>query len=501
MSKPDSGTPPEEGDTGPIPAAAAGAWHREYPDGWEFLLPGGEILRVPYDATGDGPLHEELQRFADAIDLAPRDATLRRPANVIEALARCILEMPSIGKDKEMTEGAKYQYRSIEAVTSHASALFGRYVIVIKPHKIKRQVREITLGNKPWTEDLLKVKYRIYGPGGRKDFIDTAWLHALARDNSDKGTNKAMTQAFKQCLLQLLVVGDNKDDPDSYRAESDGTTREEVPARPPTAEEWSLANGWDSNAQRSDTAKWVRQLLKEAVDAGQIDPGAAGGLWEDYKRPPYESLEGGEGPRSWTDHAAWMQTHLPDTPQPWVAPAAETPQEPTETEPAQPEPAPPAAPPAGQEPASVPESAEPPAATAAPDLMEKLDQSLARAKALAAEPWPPEPEPAPAAPDPEPEAPPEPPAATDVETESGQVDDNGYRSGLDQALDDAGVDAMIAAMRELPIDRIVAELRARGVGVEGKHQPDALRRDLGALILRWHKAPAAEKPTRGRRRS
>ena len=489
--------------TDAAPATPPGAWHRLYPDGWEFLLPGGEVLRVPYEATGDGPLHEDLQRFADGLHLAPTDGTAR-PANVIEALARCIRDMPAVGKDQEMNSreggGQSYKYRSIEAVTSHASELFGRYVIVVKPHKIRRSVRDVPMGRegKIWTEDLLKVKYRIYGPGGRKDFIDTAYFHALARDNSDKGTNKAMTQAYKQCLLQLLVVGDNKDDPDSYGNRSEGTA-EEAPERPPTIEEWSLANGWDSNEDRNAAVRHARARLKAEVEAGGYTPDQATELWEGYKRPPRESLDGGEGPRTFTEHAQWMAAHLPLHPS--LPEPAAAPQTPPPATPAPPDPEPATAPDASSEPGVVAESEQagpvpaqaPDAADAVGDkvtapqepapasVMQQLDAALAK---YSAETIPP----------PAPET--EPTAAETFEDKVRATVDNFYRGALDQALQDGGVDSLIAAMRELDITQIVAELRIRDVEVVGKHSADSLRRELGSLIIRWHNMPDPTRRTR-----
>jgi hypothetical protein len=63
----------------------------------------------------------------------------------------------------------------------------------------------------------------VFGPGGAQDFIDVGPIPAIGRDNSDKGTSKCMTQAFKYALLQTLCIGDAKDD-------ADGTTHERDPA-------------------------------------------------------------------------------------------------------------------------------------------------------------------------------------------------------------------------------------------------------------------------------
>lgn len=142
------------------------------------------------------------------------------PANVVQALARVMAELPGIGRDQQSEQG--YNYRGIEAITRHAQALLARYGVVFTPHVERRAVKDFTINNRPWTEDELWVRYRVYGPGGTDDFIEVGPVVGLGRDNSDKGANKAMTQAFKYALIQTLCIGDGKDDPDAdLAAEAD----------------------------------------------------------------------------------------------------------------------------------------------------------------------------------------------------------------------------------------------------------------------------------------
>lgn len=144
-------------------------------------------------------------------DEAP--AEIPMPTNVIAALARVAEELPGIGKDQDSSQG--YKYRGIEQITAHAQTLLGKYGVVFVPRVVGREVKEFPLGGKPWTEDAATIVYRIYGPGGVEDMIEVGPLIALGRDNSDKGMNKCMTQAFKYALLQVLCVGDSKDDTDA----------------------------------------------------------------------------------------------------------------------------------------------------------------------------------------------------------------------------------------------------------------------------------------------
>lgn len=135
-----------------------------------------------------------------------------KPTNVVAALARVMDELPAIAKDQKSPQG--YQYRGIEQITKEAQGLFAKYGVIFAPSVEMFEQRELIVNGKPWTDQRLLVHYRIYGPGGIEDFIDVT-VPGIGRDNSDKGANKAMSQALKYALLQVLCISDAKDDTDS----------------------------------------------------------------------------------------------------------------------------------------------------------------------------------------------------------------------------------------------------------------------------------------------
>lgn len=139
---------------------------------------------------------------------------------VHEALARVMGELPGIGKDDTSPEG--YKYRGIEAITRHAQAAFARYGVVIYPvADVVNIVQHEDLSmNKGWREFVIQVTWQVCGAGGDKlDPCPVTW--GQGRDKSDKSINKAMTQAYKYLLLQLLCVSDQADDPDHVGGPSD----------------------------------------------------------------------------------------------------------------------------------------------------------------------------------------------------------------------------------------------------------------------------------------
>lgn len=138
-----------------------------------------------------------------------------KPTNVVAALSRVMAELPGIGKDQTSPQG--YQYRGIEQITKEAQGLFAKYGVVFAPEVESWEERELVVNGKPWSDQRLIVRYRVYGPGGLEDFIEVC-VAGIGRDNSDKGANKAMSQAFKYALLQVLCIADAKDDSDADTA-------------------------------------------------------------------------------------------------------------------------------------------------------------------------------------------------------------------------------------------------------------------------------------------
>lgn len=205
------------------------------------------------------------------------------PSNLVEALARIMGKLPAIAKVKHPTpdgKGVTYAYRGIEEITAEAQGLFARYGVVIVPRVQSREVQEITVNSNPWTDTYLEVAWTIYGPGGLQDSFD-AQTFGHGRDNSDKGTNKAMTQAFKYLLLDMLMISDPSDDNDGTNIASDaGTTsqpthvsqRSTQPSNAPSeAQMKALAKIHETrktDLQAASIARWGKspdKLIKQEV--------------------------------------------------------------------------------------------------------------------------------------------------------------------------------------------------------------------------------------------
>ena len=151
------------------------------------------------------------------------------PRNVIAALAAVMAELPGIGKDQRAArEQGGYAYRGIEAITREAQPLLAKYGVVFVPRVIEHEVIDIVVNSRPWTDTRLMVAYDVYGPGGADDRITVGPIYAIGRDNSDKGANKALTQALKYAMLQVLCISDARDDADQGSPEQDVLGPDEI---------------------------------------------------------------------------------------------------------------------------------------------------------------------------------------------------------------------------------------------------------------------------------
>jgi len=179
------------------------------------------------------------------------------PKNVQEALARVIEEMPGVAKSQRADERqGGYAYRGIEDITRAVQPLLGKYGVVFVPEVVSREVHDLVVNGKAWTDTHLQVRYHIFGPNGT--LMPGPLLWGVGRDNSDKGANKAMTQAYKYALLQLLCISDAADDGDAATVEAD------APKAPKPAEKGTpaLLEGWTDATEMSEAHQRLAQRIK-----------------------------------------------------------------------------------------------------------------------------------------------------------------------------------------------------------------------------------------------
>lgn len=142
--------------------------------------------------------------------------TAEAKPTVYEAISAITAELPAIGKGDKSPEG--YGYRGIEAVTKHLQPLLAKHGVVIVPTAEVLATVPSPAMKDGWQDIVMRVEWTIVGPDGSEL---KAVTNGIGRDRSDKGANKAQTQAFKYLVLHLFCIADAKDDTDGHSYESD----------------------------------------------------------------------------------------------------------------------------------------------------------------------------------------------------------------------------------------------------------------------------------------
>jgi hypothetical protein len=145
-------------------------------------------------------------------------------SGVVQALTAVMAEMPAIGKADKSPEG--YSYRGIEAITKHLQPLLAKHGVIFAPSATITEVRPSPAMKDGWQDVYMQVDWKVYGPDGS---CIEARTNGVGRDRSDKGANKAQTQALKYLLLQLLCIADKADDADGLTYEHERIERPPAP--------------------------------------------------------------------------------------------------------------------------------------------------------------------------------------------------------------------------------------------------------------------------------
>lgn len=174
-----------------------------------------------------------------------------------EALSAVMADIGAVDKGG-YNKVQSYSYRGVDAVVNAVSPALKKHGVVVMPVESSIEYVERTNKNGNAVIDArARVTYRWIGPEG--DWLDST-VCSEGRDTSDKSSTKAMSVAFRTCLLQTLALPTDDEDPDE--------TYHEVP---------SSSNGLDAAKAKSALKAPVDQdALKVVLAAIQTDAKAAG---------------------------------------------------------------------------------------------------------------------------------------------------------------------------------------------------------------------------------
>lgn len=182
--------------------------------------------------------------------------------NVVTALAAITAQLPAIAKADRAPQG--WNYRGIEAITAALQPLLAKHEVVLIPNARLISIQPAPAMKDGWTDTTIQIDWVICGPGGPTDQLHACTI-GIGRDNSDKGANKAATQAYKYLLLQLFAIGDRNDDTDAGNYDPHRQTPAAPPA--PTAAELLLEQCKQLSTDHKKTLRDIADMAGHKISA------------------------------------------------------------------------------------------------------------------------------------------------------------------------------------------------------------------------------------------
>lgn len=220
-------------------------------------------------------------------------------ANVLEAINRVKRDLPGIGKTDRGT-GVPYAFRGIETLTAHLQPLTAKHGLVIVPvqaTELPSSYEYNTSTGSTWHQTNVHYRWAVYGPGGLQDVIFGETI-GQGRDADDKGGSKAQTQAYKEFVVKLFVIGDKSSDPDQHSIEPQASGNDtngrtfgtgQAPSEPVHQVDWQ-ALGWaaapiSNNEERALARGMFEKAMKEVkVEFDKLPDATKAHLMADRKK-------------------------------------------------------------------------------------------------------------------------------------------------------------------------------------------------------------------------
>jgi hypothetical protein len=171
-----------------------------------------DAYRVGYS---DGQV-DTKQAYAWAREARHQDDPL-----IYGKLAAVMAELPAVGKDSK-NEQQGWNFRGVDAVVNAISPALRKHGVVVVPSVQRIGYRDaMTTGGtpRPTREVTVEVAYTFYAEDGSSV---TAVVPGESLDQSDKGSAKAMSVAFRIALLQVFALPTSEPDPDASYHTRDG---------------------------------------------------------------------------------------------------------------------------------------------------------------------------------------------------------------------------------------------------------------------------------------
>jgi hypothetical protein len=184
-------------------------------------------------------------------------------------LAAVMAELPAVGKDSVNTQQG-WNFRGVDAVVNAVSPALRKHGVIVVPQVVDCGYRDTTTAGRdprPTREVTVRVAYTFYAEDGSRV---TATVPGESLDQSDKGSAKAMSVAFRIALLQVFALPTSEPDPDaSYHVRDGGTQM--------TATVAHIAEQTLINATEPEHFLTAWRLITEHAAQDRVVPGQTNG--------------------------------------------------------------------------------------------------------------------------------------------------------------------------------------------------------------------------------
>lgn len=183
---------------------------------------------------------------------------------IIEALSAVMADVGAVRKDsKNQSQG--FNFRGIDSVMNAVSPALRKHGVIVFPQVLSSEYDTVTIGSKgtQMGHCRVKVTYTFMASDGSN--IE-ATVVAESMDSGDKATAKAMSVAFRTCLLQTLCLPTDELDPDAETFERAPKQSVKQRASAPAPDRWSD----DAAIPRAST--WVGTKKTEQFVPAEPDP-------------------------------------------------------------------------------------------------------------------------------------------------------------------------------------------------------------------------------------
>lgn len=136
---------------------------------------------------------------------------------IIELMNKVMEDVGAVSKGQR-NQQQNFNFRGIDAVVNAVSPALRKHGVVVTPEIQSCEYTTVEIGKNHTSMGHCRmiVVYKFFAPDG--SFIATQ-VAAEAMDSGDKATAKAMSVAFRTCLLQTLCLPTDETDPDEVSYE------------------------------------------------------------------------------------------------------------------------------------------------------------------------------------------------------------------------------------------------------------------------------------------